>query len=198
MTTKLNQLVHELTRPHAATIIRDDGSKTFTTEASLLNQLREAVKGSGGRGASGANSAPIPINPAAHDLYQRISYKAQQLKAAHKGITTGTLESIIQAWSLALTNDHDITQAARTVEHWNTQIRALLDPPKTIELKISCPQCGARQVINAEGEINLAVTIQNLTAQCAVCLTQWEGEQLWYLKEATDYEPADTNKTTQL
>lgn len=186
MTMRLSQPVHDLTRPHQVAVNLDDGSTTYVTEASLLNQLREAISSSSGRGGGRSSKNTVPISVEALELYQTIANKAQEFKANFAGKTTGTLESIIQQWSLAATKPLDAQTVEKTVADWCRKIRHLLDPPQVIEINAPCPSCGNRQVINEDKEINLCLTFTAGTITCAVCLTTWTGSQLWELRDAID------------
>jgi len=183
----LDQAVHELTRPHKTTITRDNGAREYVTEDSLLNQLREAIHSSSSHGGNASNRRSLPLSADALDLFQEISHTAQDLKASRPGIVKGSVESIIQAWSQSLVYDLDKNQAERIVTKWVTRIRNLLNPPRRAEIKEPCPHCGTRQIINDEGDINLALTMTNGTVTCGACLTEWTGQQLWHLKDAIDY-----------
>ncbi|GAA1051359.1 DUF7341 domain-containing protein [Arthrobacter russicus] len=185
----LSQAVHELTRPHKTTITRDSGAREYVSEDSLLDQLRGEISSSGNRSGVGANRYKVPLALDVLDLYQSIARTAQDLKAAEAphAKTTGTIESIIQAWAAATTRNE---AAERIVSKWCEQIHALINPPKKIEINAPCPQCGNRHTMNEAGDINLALVATNGVVRCSACLTEWTGAQLWNLRDAISYSHA--------
>ncbi|MCW1249651.1 hypothetical protein ODZ83_05525 [Acaricomes phytoseiuli] len=173
----MHPTLHELTRTHKTTIDRDDGTREYADIPSLLQQLRESANGFGGGGSSGRTTNPAPANLAAIDLYREISEKAQELKIteAPHAEPKGTVEKLIIAWA---TTAVDQERVGRILDYWAERIRRLLDPPRRFEINTDCPECGARQVINREGIINLAITYTDGIAECAACLTTWAGNQI--------------------
>lgn len=107
---------------------------------SLLEQLRQAVYGTGGsNGAAGVGAHRAPANLAALDLVLTI--------CRYFGVGEDNLDGALRHWQPA----DEITAAAR-LDTWAAAIVALLDPPHNLEGVAPCPACGERYVSQLEGD----------------------------------------------
>lgn len=161
---------------------------------SLLSELRAAVKPSpGGVGGSGAQAAPIPINPDAVDLLSSITHEANvDYFEIHGTRYRGPLECLLQSHG-ELSTDWELYLEGVTLG-WIDRINGMLRPSKPrYKLGVECPSCGQR--FHGEGR---AVC---LTAdcwgpneemlhpaawhvQCEGCGATWVGDDLKWLVAA--------------
>jgi hypothetical protein len=91
----------------------------------------------------------------------------------------------------------------RSVKGWSTAINRILNPPVTLELMGSCPECGETHAKVNESESGRALIIewhnpdhgfsnalQNCLARCRACRNVWIGDlqlrELAYVLEAKE------------
>lgn len=176
------------------------------TDPPLLEVLEAAVGNSvGGSGGSGRPASErTPVDVAAVELHERITREARKWLAGLGGragrdvspsqmLRSWYVLHLAQPWGDVV--EHDYKKA---LEGWAREILAVVDPPRRLELgktgePIPCPECGAEYVRNGterlDGSIDpndetisraLAVyekgLLEECFAQCAVCLTRWDGE----------------------
>lgn len=146
-------------RTRRAALIATDGGTP-----SLLEQLEDAVHGTGGtNGASGAGANRSPIGLAAaellHDIRRTIGHRGEHLAAA------------LATWADVVDDDGGYTSIATT---WVQDARAILHPSRWTEARAACPSCGNRHVWiveNGERTRRAAIAI-NLTEGYAHCLVE--------------------------
>lgn len=169
------------------------------TEASLLDQLRDAVasdKGQGGGRKPGREQVPIDV--AALVLYEVIDGRVRAW-LGELGASSGkdiTPAQALRTWyTLWRAGQHDEGLEYRyktVVEAWKQQILDKLQPPKRIELMAPCPMCGEEwmniglKLLNGKDDPNdvervrvlSAVERENIAdsyALCQACDTVWLG-----------------------
>jgi len=168
---QMHQAIDALLRRHGAEL----AGRTTSTAAvpSLLDQLADAVQGSGGtNGAGGAGAYRAAIGLAAAGLLAAI-----RTTLAYHG---DDLAGALRAWQ---PDDED--QAAIVAAGWVTQGRAIVEPPRWSEVPAPCPLCGTRYVtgvVDGERTRRAAVRI-NLSgayAQCdhEGCIGFWDEDHL--------------------
>lgn len=107
---------------------------------SLLEQLLDAVHGTGGAYSGASNGVHrSPATLAAVDLVATIR--------RHLGDRDGDLDTTLRHWQPA-----DELEAAAHLDTWAAAIRALLDPPRSLEGVAPCPACGNRWVRVRDGD----------------------------------------------
>jgi len=114
---------------------------------SLLQQLLDAVHGSGGsNGAGGAGAHRSPAALAAVDLIAHI----RRTVDVHPGPYRAGDEQLhhdLRCW-----RPEDEAAASMQLLTWAIEIRALIDPPRSLEGTRPCPACGTRFVRVQEGD----------------------------------------------
>lgn len=168
---QMHQAIDALLRRHGAELA---GRSTSTAAVpSLLDQLADAVQGSGGtNGAGGAGAYRAAIGLAAAGLLATI-----RTTLAYHG---DDLAEALRAWQ---PDDED--QAAIIAAGWVTQGRAIVEPPRWSELPTDCPLCRKRYVwVYEDGERVRRATLRiNLThgyAECGQedCQGYWDEDHL--------------------
>lgn len=141
----------------------------LVTTPSLIDQLHDAVHGTGGtNGARGAGAHRSPIGLAAAELLHDITR------------TTGTPTTQLATWQ-----PDDLDQAANHAERWLRDAHTILKPARWSEAKAACPICHTRHVwITEHGERIRKAAIQiNLSTGEATCIApsctgHWPRERL--------------------
>lgn len=191
---ELLDAVDDLTLPRNVKVPTDDGH-TWATEDALLVQLREAVSSSLNSG-SGAGGSPSTRNVLDSDAL----HKAGIITAAigdwcYQVGVKATRDAVhdLRAWHAAfLAYDQPDEFYIRQMQTWANQIRAMVNPPKLVEITAPCPVCGQGEYVNDMGErVNnpLVLTYRpdgrsiwaDAKALCRACSEVWEGE--WRLRE---------------
>jgi len=190
----LNDHVHQLTRPHL-TQTRDGSLREMPA---LLAELRLAVTPGNSGSAGGASGPPIPINPEAVDMLDRITKGAKEDYREMTGNAwTGDLETLLQQ----LANMFLITEWHTYLEHvtsdWVDEITAFLWPIKPRRKLVGkvCPSCGwathgeERKTClslgcwDSDGNMR---KIGDWDIECASCGAEWAGDQVAWLLRALD------------
>lgn len=186
--TELLDAVDDLTLPRNVKVQTDDGH-TWAREDALLVQLRESVSSSLNSG-SGAGGSPSTRNVLDSDAL----FKAGVITAAigdwcriAGAPVTRDAVTDLRAWHAAFLarNEPEEFYLAQ-MRAWAGQIRAMVNPPKTVEITASCPVCGEGSYVNDMGERitnPLVLTYRpddgNLwrgsRVMCRACETVWIG-----------------------
>jgi hypothetical protein len=162
---EMHTAIDALLRRHGAEL----AGRAPTTAAvpSLLDQLAEAVQGSGGsNGASGAGAYRSAIGLAAAGLLVGIRQ--------YIGCHTPDLAEGLRAWAALIQKDPalwDLAEQERIAEGWLVQAKAIVEPPRWSEIPAACPLCGSRYVtVWEDGErVRRAALRINLTHEYAEC-----------------------------
>lgn len=191
MTLKDN--IHQLTSEHMTQA--DDGS--FIKTPPILAELRAAVTSDFAVGRGGSGGAGMILNSKADKLEREIK---DQALSEHFEMTgneyRGNLATLLQAWAVAASSEWQAYLEGITLE-WIDGIRALLvskRPPW--RPSIPCPACGQR-FYGPEREPCLAVHYWDdeaeaiappatWTAKCDGCGAEWNGDNLKWLRAASD------------
>lgn len=180
--------VDDLTLPRNVKVQTDDGY-TWASEDALLVQLRQAVSSSLNSG-SGSGGSPSTRNVLDSDAL----HKAGIITAAigdwcYQVGVKATRDAVhdLRAWHAAyLSREESPEFYIRQMRAWAGQIRAMVNPPKTVEITAPCPVCGQGEYVNDMGErINnpLALTYRpdsdhmwkNSRVMCRACDAVWVG-----------------------
>lgn len=206
-------LVERLTREHRVAVTTDNGV-VFATEDGLLQQLRDAVFGDGGKNGGTSNKAKLPMNAPALDLLTLLDRQVAEVWAATTGRVPGTerTETLLVQWAgtvrpemLAVISSPETvggkviwTKAEfapqALLEKWERQILDLFDPPRTAEIFGPCVSCGESEVWRtSDGEpvrktamvfVRDRITGDSTEARCQVCGVSWLPSQFLFLAEA--------------
>lgn len=200
--TALSDALHRLTREHAGSVQRDQGT-TYHQSASLLTQLREAFEGISGQGAGGGGT-PAPISLNAYDIYLRIeSVTTRKYWDTHQGGQRATLEAKMQAWVRIASAQPDAeAEAEKYLTAWIRDIDAYFKPAKPLIIAGECPQCGySHYLVIEEGEhVRKPTLIGHATqaetwVECDYCHTRWEGDQMHNLITALNTPKKELTQT---
>lgn len=194
----LKDNIHQLTNEHMT--MADDGS--FIKAPPLLAELRAAVTSDFAVGRGGAGGAGMMINSKADKLEREIK---EQALAEHFEMTgneyRGNPATLLQAWAVAASSEWQAYLEPITLG-WIDSIRSLLvskRPPW--RPSIPCPSCGQR-FYGPEREPCLAVHYWDdeaeaisppakWTADCDGCGAEWNGDNLKWLRAASDTPAPD-------
>lgn len=186
--TELNDAVDDLTLPKPVKVQTDDGH-TWATEDALLVQLREAVSSSLNSG-SGAGGSPSTRNVLDGDALHKAAIITSQIGDWCRIIgVTPTRDAVhdLRAWHAAfIGRDEPEEFYVRQMRAWAGQIRAMTNPPKTVEITAPCPVCGEGSYVNDMGERitnPLALTYRpdsdhmwkHSKVMCRACDAVWVG-----------------------
>lgn len=206
-------LVERLTRTHKVVVNTDNGI-VFATEDGLLQQLRDAVFGDGGKNGGTSNKSKLPMNAPALDLLTLLDRQVAEVWAAVTGKVPNAArtETLLVEWAAASRPETLVvistpemsaggviwTKAEYTpqvlMERWERQILELFDPPRTAEILAACISCGVREMWrDKEGEsaktsalvfVRDRFTGDSTEARCLSCGVSWMPSQFKYLAEA--------------
>lgn len=170
--------VHELTRDHKTTIMREGGKSEYVDEMSLLEQLHQARTANRGTGGSSGGSKS-PVSLAAVDLWNEIvaTTNAHWPGYGRPHLARTPLGLRIQQWANSARGDeHAESTCNAWVVYWCAQIRQAMLP--TVELDAPCPECGEKFLWVQDGEETLvkrALTFNAERVQCRGCGASWKG-----------------------
>lgn len=186
----LNQLVHQLARPHKTMIERDGGTREPVDVLPLLQQLRYACKQDQRGGASGHSTGPsAPLALQATMDYREIQSVIQQWHVHITGQNYGSIEQQLLTWAAWAQSPtiaaHEPGQADDCMvwcRGWVEKISATLHPVRKGEIPGECPECLTTEAWdNIDGErtrIGHAIATASGVAKCLNCGTQWAGKDL--------------------
>ncbi|MDH6277504.1 hypothetical protein M2118_000455 [Aurantimicrobium minutum] len=215
---QLREVIDELTTITSVDIRQESEHEIVITKVAvqpLIGQLRTAIASSVAGGGQGSNLASERnvLNAEALDLYDRIEEGAvklltiyspgavpyllpeQNIRQASVGIYKQLLDGTL--------DEARIPGIIRSVEGWSRAINRILNPPVTLELMGSCPECGETHAKVNESESGRALIIewhnpdhgfsnalQNCLARCRSCRNVWLGDlqlrELAYVLEAKE------------
>lgn len=200
MSESLLEAVDDLTLPRNVKVETDDGH-TWATEDPLLVQLQEAVSSSI-RSGSGAGGAPWTRNVLDSDaLHQAAIITSQIGDWCRMAGVVATRDPVVdlRAWYVArLTATNPETFYLDQLRKWAAQIRAMVNPPKTLEITAACPVCGQGEYVNDMGEnvrnplvMTYRPDADNLDrsakVMCRACEAVWNGgEAMAELRDELD------------
>ena len=194
----LKDNIHQLTNEHMTHA--DDGS--FIKAPPLLAELKAAVTSDFAVGRGGSGGGGMIINSKADELERRIK---QEALTNHFEMTgheyRGTLVELLQAWSIAAATEWQ-PYLEGIAQEWIDGIRELLvskRPPW--RPSIPCPACGQRfygperepclAVHYWDDEAEVIAPPQQWTAKCDGCKAEWNGDELKWLRAASNTPRAD-------
>lgn len=196
----LLDIIDELTLPKPVKVPTDDGH-TWATEDALLVQLQEAISSSI-RSGSGSGGAAWTRNVLDSDALHQASIITTTIgdwcRMAGAPVTRDPVKDL-RAWyvaRLAATNPEEFYLGQ--LRKWVGQIRAMISPPKTVEITAPCPVCNQGTFTNDMGELirnPLIMTYRpdadniNRTARvmCRACENVWAGgEAMAELRDELD------------
>lgn len=198
--TDLLALVDELTLPNPVRIPTDDGH-TWATEDALLVQLQEAVSSSlnSGSGSGGAVwTRNVLDSDALHTAAIITTTIGDWCRIAGATVTRDPVKDLRAWYAARLTATNPETFYLDQLRKWAGQIRAILNPPRTIEITASCPICGQGEYTNDLGELirnPLQMTYRadderfwrGAKVLCRACDNVWAGvEAMEELREELD------------
>lgn len=200
--TDLAEMVDDLTLPRNVKVPTDTGI-TWATEDALLVQLEEAIA-SGLGSPSGGTAAPWARNLLNTDALHTAGMIVTQIGdwcRMVKAPVTRNATTDLRAWHTAFTSTEGESLDdfyVKKLNDWATQIRGMLNPPKTLELTAPCPECLESFYLNDEGDpvpnpINVNYWANGVTvwdgakAKCRACGHEWRGQwELRALRHAVD------------
>lgn len=206
MTFDLLEAVDDLTLPRNVKVVTDDGF-TWASEDALLVQLAEAVA-SGLGSPSGGSAAPWARNLLNTDALHQAGMMTSQIGDWCRMVGAPVVRdpaTDLRSWFTAYQSDEGSLDVfyLRKLREWAGQIRAMLNPPKMLELTAACPECLESFWVNDEGDpIPNPVTVQywangvsvweGATGKCRACGHVWRGQwELRSLRHAVDALDAD-------
>lgn len=185
----LNATVHRLTSDHRTTHTDPDtGTKSYPTEMSLFEQLRQEIASSSRPSTGGSSGSRTPIAVPAFGLWAEI----REVLATMHIVITGrdepklSAEAKLQKWAAWTQSDvsGDAAQKCLTSStSWAASIEQLLNPVRRIEIQGCCPveECGASHAWTWDEDEyvrNTAITATGNEARCGACGTTWAGAEL--------------------
>lgn len=186
--TELLDAVDDLTLPKPVKVQTDDGH-TWATEDALLVQLRESVSSSLNSG-SGAGGSPSTRNVLDSDALHKAGIITAAIGDWCRIVgATVTRDAVhdLRAWYTAfLTVNEPEDFYLHQMRAWAHQIRAMINPPKTVEITAPCPVCGQGEYVNDMGERitnPLVLTYRpdderlwyGSKVMCRACEAVWQG-----------------------
>ena len=186
----LDQLVHQLARPHKTMIERDGGTKELVDVLPLLQQLRYACKQDQRGGASGHSTGPsAPLALQATMDYRGIQAVIQEWHVHITGQNYGSIEQQLLTWAAWAQSPAVLAHEPNHADDcmvwcrgWVEKITATLHPVRKGEIPGACPECEATEAWdNIDGErtrIGHAIATAAGVAKCLACGTQWAGKDL--------------------
>lgn len=190
MTRTLADLIHELTRPH----LSRNGDRIAYVEP-LLETLESLIRPSAakGDGGSGTGGSRPPISIESLDLWQDIAGKIDREwpYAGHPAALKVPTARKLMAWHNAAAQSHEALYLYELCTKWIARIQEVLTPTKRMPLKGACPSCDKTHVelTDADGVAVFDTAIiaypgaQPVYAECRVCNTRWEHEDLHVLRD---------------
>lgn len=195
--TDLLEAVDALTKPIIEHISQtDDDGKWIGTHTvqhpPLLQQLGDAVNPSSNTdtGSSSSASARSLINGDALFEYAKISSQIADWCRIAGAERIKDPVAALRTWYVQMLtfNDRDDTFYVNMLRKWAATIRGKLDPPKRLELTVSCPVCGKREWCDDQGNGSLFPVVIEYrrpvdgepikpTAMCRACKTVWQGTE---------------------
>lgn len=156
---------------------------------SLFVELRKAVVSNvgSGDGASKAARERTPLDVTAFTLLEEIDGRIRSWHLDYASRPTGDISHALRTWYLMFTRnpkeESDISKHVLILTGWARRIIDIIDPPKTLELTVPCPECGRRWVTRGQGsevESVAALTAslrgsEDYEASCAGCGRRWAG-----------------------
>ena len=191
MSDELREAVDALTRPIVDHIPQiDDAGKWLRAHTvqhpPLLQQLSDAITSAIGKGGGGGNPANDVLNGDALERAQliRVEITSWGLMLRLKS-SPDMVADLIRWQGVFIQTGRDTDFYVRMMRKWESQITGLLDPPKRLEVTVSCPLCGADKFTDAEGKaLPFPIVIEYrrespLAASgiCRACLNVWTGER---------------------
>lgn len=188
MSTELLDAVDELTLPKPVKVPTDDGY-TWATEDALLVQLQEAIT-STIRSGSGSGGAAWTRNVLDTDaLHQAMIITSTIGDWCHMVGVKATRDPVkdLRAWYVKrMKASNPETFYLNQLRKWATQIRAMINPPRTVEIVRPCPVCGQGAFTNDMGEVVQHPMVMTYRATedrfwrgakvlCRACENVWEG-----------------------
>lgn len=190
----LNELVHQLARPHKTIITRDGGTKELVDVIPLIHQLRMACRQDNrGDGASGHSTGPsAPIAVGATQDYRDALETVQAWHVHITGQNYGSLEQQLIAWATWAQSPtitaHEPNQAvvcAAWCQKLVSKIGAMLHPVRRGEIIGQCPACNCTEAWdNIDGErtrIGNALAAIGGVVKCLNCGESWAGQDMYTL-----------------
>ncbi|MBD1541037.1 hypothetical protein G9E11_01950 [Arthrobacter sp. IA7] len=185
----LNATVHRLTRDHRTTHVDPDtGIKSYPTELSLFEQLRQEIASGRRPSTGGSSGSRSPIAIPAFGLWAEIRETLATMHIAITGRDEPKLsaESKLQKWAAWTQSDvggESAQKCLHSATAWASAIEQLLNPVRRTEIVGACPveACGASHAWTWEdGEYvrNTAITATGAEARCGACGTTWAGAEL--------------------
>ena len=208
--TDLLDVVDELTLSRPKKLETDDGFM-WVTEEPLLVQLQEAVSSSL-RSGSGSGGAPWTRNVLDGDALHQAAVITATIgdwcRIAGAVVTRDPVTDL-RAWHAKRLSARDPEAFyLEQLRKWAGMIRAIVNPPKTLEILGACPVCKEQTYTNATGETvrNPLVMIYRpdttnmhkaARATCRACDTVWQGDEA--MEELADeLKEGDTPQQTLL
>jgi hypothetical protein len=206
------EALEALVNPQRSKVLQDGpigsglaGTRTVSVVLpSRLAQLEEAIRGTIGKGGSGA--LPSQRNMLDADALFRFSKISSTIKDwAHMAgakITQNDAAATLRAWYVAYTAKPVTMESERfyirEMTSWANQIDAKLNPPRVWETPGACPVCGAEtwwsKSTHEEYKFPLVVEyfesgpnlIQEARAMCRACEAVFGVRELAYLLETAE------------
>jgi len=194
-TRDLRAYVDILTLPSQERVPQAFGKTKVTRSIELpplLTQLEDAIRSTmnpGKTAGSRMSSQMIPLDSDALYRFALISNAIQDW-CRLAGIDRKHPVDGLRAWhavTLAWTG-YDPTWHVEQLRGWVSLIRSKVDPPRTLELTITCPTCTAGVWVNADGDTvphplvvqyrpdGVGSILTHATARCRACAAEWRGE----------------------
>ena len=200
----LDQLVHQLARPHKTMIERDGGRKELVDVLPLLQQLRYACKQDQRGGASGHSTGPsAPLAIQATMDYRGIQAVIQEWHVHITGQNYGSIEQQLLTWAAWAQSPAILQHEPTAVDDmtvwcrgWVEKITKTLHPVRKGEIPGACPECEATEAWdNIDGErtrVGHAIVHQGGVAKCQACGQEWAGKDLHALAAKLRQQASDS------
>ena len=161
------------------------------THPPLLVQLEEAIHGSVRSGSGASSNLPGTAIPLDGDALYQFTLISSQITdwcriagVPHRRHPVDGL----RAWHAATLTDRDVDRSFEVgiLRAWAGVIRGRLNPPRTLELTLPCPECDATRWADDDGDAGphpLIVTyrpddqdvFRTARARCRACAFEWVG-----------------------
>lgn len=200
-----DDLVEELTATHVVVLpVGDEPIQLATGRPSrfvkvegLLQQLAEAVLGNhdSSRSGSRSSSPALPIDAAAIDLLDEITYEiAEAWRAVHPEAAVMPFRSpevLLRQWAATRPDANDVFNGWRTDDWLRSLVQRItdfFDPPRLREVTGQCPACEVAVVDFERGgehfrEPALVIVLDRRTGEsqalkCRACGESWDRSQI--------------------